>query len=436
MLQASLFRRVDNSILIAFRILFGLLLSAEGVADILSGRVWYTFIEPRFTFTFIGFEWLQPLPGNGMIWYFAVLAILGAMVALGLCYRLAMGLYTIMWACVYFMHKEQYNNHYYLILLLCCIMAVLPAHRYASIDVWRRPAIKKEYCERWIYLLFIAQMGIVYFFGGVNKIYPDWLSGKFIAIAFRPKYGTPIIGPLYSMHWFQLLICYGGLLFDLLITPLLLYRRTRMPAFLVSCLFHIFNAITFSIGIFPFLALATTLFFFEPDKIRTLFFPKKEAFTETTPERPRGYVTAILAIYMLVQVALPLRAFFYPGNPNWTEEGHRLSWRMMLRNKKGSVYFTVRDNSNGSTWTVWPADKLTSRQVKKIGVYPDMIWQFAQLLKREYAAKGHTNVSIFAHGAVSLNGRPAQPLIKPDADLAAIKWSWYRHSDWVTELQP
>ena len=60
------------------------------------------------------------------------------------------------------------------------------------------------------------------------------------------------------------LISYGGLLFDLLIVPLLLWRRTRPLAFLVALAFHLTNWYLFNIGIFPWLMIAATLLFFPP----------------------------------------------------------------------------------------------------------------------------------------------------------------------------
>ena len=48
-----------------------------------------TLIDPQFTFNFIGFEWLQPLPGLGMYLYFIAMGTLGICIALGYKYRLS-----------------------------------------------------------------------------------------------------------------------------------------------------------------------------------------------------------------------------------------------------------------------------------------------------------------------------------------------------------
>ena len=63
-----------------------------------------------------------------------------------------------------------------------------------------------------------------------------------------------------------MLFSYGGLLFDLAVVPLLLWKRTRLQAFLAAVVFHLCNALLFefSIGVFPWMMIAATLMFFDP----------------------------------------------------------------------------------------------------------------------------------------------------------------------------
>ena len=128
MINKWLFTRIDNSALLIFRVFFGFLIAAEAIGAIFTGWLRRTLIEPQFTFNFIGFEFLQPLSGNGMYYYFAIMGTLGLLVMIGFKYRWSMLGYTLMWAGVYFMQKSSYNNHYYLLFLLCIIMTILPAY--------------------------------------------------------------------------------------------------------------------------------------------------------------------------------------------------------------------------------------------------------------------------------------------------------------------
>ena len=52
MLNKWLFKHIDNSALIVFRIIFGLLCFLESVGAILTGWVKMTLIDPKFTFNF------------------------------------------------------------------------------------------------------------------------------------------------------------------------------------------------------------------------------------------------------------------------------------------------------------------------------------------------------------------------------------------------
>ena len=83
MLNNWLFKHIDNSALIVFRIIFGLLCFLESVGAIFTGWVKRTLVDPDFTFNFIGFEFLQPLPGNGMYYYYVIMGVFGLLIMVG-----------------------------------------------------------------------------------------------------------------------------------------------------------------------------------------------------------------------------------------------------------------------------------------------------------------------------------------------------------------
>ena len=117
-MKTYLFKHIDNSGLVVFRVIFGLLCFLESVGAVLSGWISRTLVEPDFTFSFIGFEWLQPLPGNWMYAYYIVMGLMGLFIMLGYKYRMSMFAFAIMWTATYLMQKSSYNNHYYLLMLL------------------------------------------------------------------------------------------------------------------------------------------------------------------------------------------------------------------------------------------------------------------------------------------------------------------------------
>jgi hypothetical protein len=196
-----LFKHIDNSGLVIFRVVFGFLITMEAFGAIATGWVRRMLVEPEFTFSFIGFEWIQPLPGNGMYFYFALMGIFGFLVMIGYRYRFSIICYTLMWTCVYLKQKSAYNNHYYLLVLLLLFMSVLPAHRWFSIDAWKNPKIKSPSMPRWCLLVLILQVWIVYTYASVAKIYPDWLDASMAKILMASKVNYWGIGGLLQLDW-------------------------------------------------------------------------------------------------------------------------------------------------------------------------------------------------------------------------------------------
>lgn len=427
-----LFKHIDNSALIIFRIIFGLLIFLESVGAIATGWVRRTLIEPQFTFTFIGFEWLQPLPGNGMYLYYSVMGFFGLLVMVGYKYRWSMLAFTLMWTATYLMQKTSYNNHYYLLILLSAIMIIQPAHKYLSVDAKLNPGIKSISMPQWCSWVFILQMFIVYTYGSIAKIYPDWLNTSVMELLMKGKAHYAIVGDVLQEKWMHYFLTYGGILFDGLVIPLLLWKPTRKFAFFASIFFHLFNSFVFQVGIFPYLSLAFALFFFSTKTIHGIFLKKKLYYDAGEVMIP-NYKTPFLivfGIYFMVQIGLPLRHWFFKDNVLWTEEGHRLSWRMMLRTKSGSTSFKVVDAKTNREIPIQMHKFLSKKQLRTVTSKPDVIWQFAQRLKKTFAEQNQ-EVKVYALSYVRVNGRELKQLIDPEVDLANVKWEHFKHSDWI-----
>jgi hypothetical protein len=277
----------------------------------------------------------------------------------------------------------------------------------------------------------IAQIWIVYTYASFAKFYPDWLDGTFPELLMKGKAHYWLIGDLLQEPWIHMSIAYFGILFDLLVVPLLLWKRTRATVFWISVFFHLFNSIVFQIGIFPYMSLAFTVFFFPKEYINRTFLKFKPFYNDAKIEIPRlgSYFKAFLLIWVSIQLLLPVRHHFIQGNVFWTEEGHRMSWRMMLRSKGGSASFRIKNLETGKTEYVKLDDYLTTKQKRNL-LKPDGIYQFTQRLKKEYAEK-NTPIEIYARIKVSLNGRAPELFIDPQLDLTTIEWNYFNHNDWI-----
>ena len=134
--------------------------------------------------------------------------------------------------------------------------------------------------------------------------------------------------------------------------------------------------------------------------------------------------------YFIIQIALPLRHWLIQDDVLWTEEGHRMSWRMMLRSKSGTINFKIKDKKTNQVIPINLRNYLSKKQMRIIATKPDVIWQFAQRLKNQYSKNGQ-EISVYADCFVSVNGKPFNRLIDPNTDLASVNWNAFIHSTWV-----
>ena len=431
-LQALLFRPVDVAPLVFFRVVFGFLLFVESLGAIAIGFVHEAYIEPRFHFTYVDAPWLTPLPGYGMILLYGAMGLFSLGIMLGYRYRLSCALFFLAFTYGFLLEQAHYINHHYLVILYSFLLCLMPAHRYASLDVRRDPALERQAIPAWPIFLLAAQMALVYLFAGFAKLNPDWLAARPLEAWFEAKVHYPILGHFLAMDVTPWLYAYGGIVFDLLIVPAMLWWRTRTVAFAVAVVFHLMNLATFLIGIFPFLAIAATALFFPADAFRRRLFPGKEPVgSERHPAFPVSRsVLLFCAAWLSIQVILPLRPYLHDGDPAWTEAGHRFAWRMMLRAKAGTLTYTVHFQ-DGTREVVDPADYLTHQQSSTVGINPEMLWRMAGFLEEHFEERGRPVDRIRANSHVSLNGRDYVRFVDPEVDLTEYEWRAFQPPPWL-----
>ena len=440
-LCAALFEPADISFLVFFRILFGGIILWEVYRYFTYDWISRYYIEPAVTFTYYGFSWVKPWPGRGMYIHFFVLGVAAVCVIVGFLYRIAAPVFFLAFTYFFLLDQTRYLNHFYLVCLVSFLMCFLPAERAFSVDALLRRKIRSDVVPAWSLWLLRAQIGIPYFYGGVAKLNSDWIyGGEPMRSWLRPLTRVPGGGPIFTSDWVVYSFVIGGLMLDLLVVPLLLWRRTRFFGFAAAVVFHLINSAIFDIGIFPWLMLGALLIFFPPDLLRRFaraFMSSGEEFPDAEEKRAsirpkiiaerssctplttsQKLVVGLLAAYLVVQIFLPLRHYLYPGDVSWTEEGHNFSWHMKLRTKGGEAVFTVTHPPTGQTWTIKPEAYLKSHQLIKMTTKPELILLFGHYLAEEKRREGYDDVEVRARVMVSLNGRQPQLLIDPNVDLA------------------
>lgn len=141
--------------------------------------------------------------------------------------------------------------------------------------------------------------------------------------------------------------------------------------------------------------------------------------------------TLAIAAFCLFQAVMPLRHWYYPGTVLWNEQGMRFSWRVMLREKSGSLQYRVF-MADGSARIVPPSHYLNEQQFREMAGQPDLILQLAHHIRDDFNAQGKGPVRVHADSLVSLNGRTAHHLVDPDIDLAMID-DGLGIAEWITK---
>lgn len=401
------------------------------------------YIQPRHYFPFYGFEFVKPL-GEYTYVLFAVCGISALLVAVGLFYRFAALSLFLSFTYIELIDKSTYLNHYYFTSIICLLLIFLPAHAYFSVDAYRRHSLSADKIPRWCLDSVRLFVGFLYFFAGLAKINSDWLLEALpLRIWLPAKNDLPVLGFLFNYAWIPYLFSWFGCVYDLSIPFLLWNRKTRPFAYAAVVIFHGLTAVLFPIGMFPYIMIVTALIFFSGtfhEKILKtvggwLSLPTHflhPAKTYVFQPMVHSALIAGFTLFFLFQLLFPFRYLLYPGELFWTEEGYRFSWRVMLMEKAGYAQFTVLDDQGNRT-VVNNTAFLTPLQEKMMATQPDMLLQYAHILRDEYTKKGFHHPQVYVDSYVALNGRLGKPLVGPTVDLAKVQDSFH-HKTWITSF--
>ncbi len=397
---------VDAASVVVFRVLFGGLVAFSAGRFLAKGWVETLYLAPQHHLTYPWFTWVRPLPGPLMYAAVASMVPLGLAIAAGRHTRLAAGVCLALFAYCELIDAALYLNHYWFLTLVLMLLTVLPTSGRSV------PAI--------VVLVLRFQIAVVYVMAGIAKLNEDWLvRGQPMGMWLASRTDTPVVGWLFDGPWLGRPASWLGAAFDLTIVGWLLWRRTRLAAWIAAVVFHVLTWRLFAIGVFPWVMIVATTIFFDPAWPRRFGLRTGWPATRKPTRTPPRMVLAAL-VWGVFQVAIPLRHLVYAGDVRWTEEGYYGSFRVMLTEKTGLLTFDVTDPATGETWTVDPTSVLRDWQARQAAVRPDLALAAAHLVADDFADRGHPHVEVRAGSWVSFNGRRRQRMIDPTVDLAAL----------------
>jgi len=408
-LKSFLFAEKSGAPLILFRMAFGVMMFLSLARFVSKGWINSLYVQPKFFFAYYGFEWVKPLNAPGMYIVFCVMLLAALFIAAGFLYRLSAITFFLLFTYVELLDKTNYLNHYYFITIISLLMCLLPA--------------TKRVVPRWAILTLQLQMAIVYFFAGIAKINTDWLLNAMPLKVWLPTRTDIPFGFFLDETMVAYIFSWCGMLFDVSIAFFLFNRRTVWQAYAVVVVFHVLTAILFpGIGMFPFIMIVCATIFLPTtfhERILKLFqlnlMPVVSRSQQVIVSPLQYLLISLLVVHFLIQLTLPFRYVVYPDNLFYHEQGFRFSWRVMLMEKAGLVFFQVKDKS-GKLHEINNHDFLTVQQEKQMSTQPDMILQFAQHLKTQF-----NTTEVYAEAYVTVNGRGSKLLLNPKVNLLTVQ---------------
>jgi len=407
------------------------------------GRLLY--LKPNFHFKYPFFEFIEKFPDTIMYGIFYVGTILSVFFILGFLFRITSILLFLVYTYLFLLDPAYWNNHYYFYVLVLFLFMITDSHRGVSVD--KKLFKLRNTIPNWHISLFLFQVTIVYFYGGLSKcMNTDWLnSTSAYTILYNRLEVLNISFTESHITFFSHFMTYFGLIFDLSIAFVLLWRRSRwLGVFLVLC-FNISNHFVFNIGSFPFAMIATLILFFPAKKIRDILDKTSNANSIVKIDNDllnhynrKKIVLLFISIYCGFQLLFPLRHFLYEGNMFWTGEGKFCSWHMMSgdKNAKCSEVFTLLDvdkktKTINAEYDLYIADYLNAKQVRVLGVWPYLIPQFMDYIKEQTKLEKIDNIEVYGDIMVTRNNRPLKHIVDPMIDLTELRSRPFGHNEWI-----
>ncbi len=422
-----------------FRILFALVLILQYTTYSSSKFVEKGILAPAFLFYYDFFPFVKAIPKSGLK-FVLLLTVVGPILMLfrKTC-RVGAAIYFIAFLYLFLLEESYYNNHYYLILMMAFFYAVFKQYKTES-GIW--------YSPNWQHFILIFMLCIVYLFGGLVKLKYDWIVSQqptriLLDINAENSQFSDLLRSEFAVYY----ITIGGVLFDLSISFLLLWRRTFILGVIATIIFHVTNHFIFNlgeggtIGIFPLMMIAANVLFAPPEifrKFLSKFLPgTREAFTIPQKEVQNHFNKvsySLLVAFFILQILLPLRPHVQGSEVNWTGQADFFAWRMKLNNKKAKARFYIKYSPEEQAQEINIGRIINTMQISMMGQHVDMIYKFSKYLTERFEKESGKRPIITADFQVSLNGRPYQPIVDPETNLAEISYSPFIHPDWVLPL--
>lgn len=420
--------------------------------------------DAEFRLTYDFFHWVKPMATEKMQFLWNIMSVASIFAILGLFSRVAFGMLTLTWTYGWLQCNSVYNNHYYMLSLLGFMILFTDSENWGSVRnlIWPKHPKSRRPIANWQIFIFQFQIFLVYLFGAFAKVQKDWFNGWPMKMWLPQKSLGPFTEFIHSDSG-ALFFSYTGFAFDLIIGPMLFFRRTRWLALPMLITFHISNHFLWNIGVFPWFMLAATAIFFQPDwpqwlldKMRGIKRTAQDRFKalQAAPVWDRSKKRIVMVgfgAYFVWQIMMPARQMLYKGDSAWTGEGFFFSWNMMLVDRPYSMRFKVVLPNAEPQWLdlhCYRIDRyldqypcggfkghMYMRQWQKMGHYPKHYIRYAKFLAQDFQKSGMPEPEIYAYIWRQLNNRPYQLVMDTTVNLVKVPYNDFARCDLIQPFQ-
>jgi hypothetical protein len=423
--------------LVFFRIAFGVLASLQVY------KFWgltNSIVRSGFRIPWDYFEWIEPLPLLWNNWFFGLGVCAGMLLAFGVLYRLSALILSISIFYTVLLDVGIYNNHYYVFALVSLLFLVTNANAKYSIDNVLFGSGRRV-VPRWHLFMFQFTIGIVYLFGAIAKINPDWLFHAQPVATWLPNMLPSVYESLSANDRFYvaLFLSWSGFLIDLFVPFALFHRKWKLVAFVVLLLFHSTNFFMFDIGYFPLFGIVSLVLFCDPWLSKRFGVPNSDAPPLPLNKLAFGFVILWMGFHLL----FPLRRHLMPGDYRWTGSAYMFSWTMKLTDHEPIIRFEGRINGE-QPFTIEYADVLYQQHEYVVFIMSSawrIVWfsnKCEEWLKEEHPRLRNKDIQVYCDSYVSLNGRPFQRKVDPNVDLTKLSLhpikKYFSPQSWIVPL--
>ncbi|XP_012228359.1 vitamin K-dependent gamma-carboxylase [Linepithema humile] len=218
------------------------------------------------------FPLIHGMKSLSLPWMVVIYAVMwmGAFgIALGFHFKIACACFVLPYWYIFLLDKSYWNNHTYLYGIVATLFWGTEANKYFALDAndGKQSGNSVPY---WNYFILKFQFFALYFLAGLKKSGREWLEGYSMTNLSRHWVFHPFKIFLTIEQTDFLIIHWFGFIFDLSVGFLMLLEKTRIPAMVFCAAFHFMNSRLFSIGMFPYVCLATMPLFCRADWPRKL----------------------------------------------------------------------------------------------------------------------------------------------------------------------